>query len=96
MRHPHPSTDRATIEQIIGDPKKLDEELQEFREDAKVLSTPGLIDKYPKRWIAIYEGEVRAEARSINEVLNSADKQGLPRESVIIQYVDRTPRTMIL
>src|SRR5437773_1804462 len=85
---------RATIKQIIGDPRTLDEELNQYRRDSALLSSRDLIRKYAKRWIAIYGGKVRAEARSMEEVLEKADSQGLPRDRIVVQYIDDKPRTM--
>jgi hypothetical protein len=88
----------ATIESIIGDPKQLDAELQSFRKDTGMLSSRRamLLQKYPKRWVVIYNGKVHADARSFNEAIASADRLGLPRERVIIQFVDKNVRRMIL
>ena len=90
--------DRDKIEEMIGDPKRVDAELQEFRKDVKALSSCNamLIDKYTKRWIAFYRGKVQADARSLNEILAEVDRLGLPRESVIVRYIDRNTRTMIV
>jgi len=87
-----------TIEQLIGDPKKLDAELEEFRKSAKLLSSKRahLIVKYPKRWVAIYGGRVRADARSLNQILSKIDELGMPREHVIVRYIDKNLRRMIL
>lgn len=87
-----------TVAEIIGDPKQVDAELQAFRRDSKILSSrrARLIEKYPKKWVAIYDGKVQASALSLNSVLASVDKLGLPRESVVVRYVDRNLRRMIL
>src|SRR5438132_13318419 len=98
MSGPKTRLPRGEVEQIIGDPKRLDADLQEFRKDTQVLSSrrAKLMQKYPKRWVAIYRGEVQADARSLNEILKAIDQLGLPRESVVVQYVDQNVRTMIL
>lgn len=87
-----------TLAEIIGDPKHLDAELQKFRKDTKLLSSKRInfIAKYPKKWIAIYDGQVRADARSLKQVLIKVDQLKLPREGVVIRYVDRNLRRMIL
>ena len=87
-----------TLAEIIGDPKRLDAELQQFRKDSKLLSSRrmNLIAKYPKRWVVIYEGEVRADALTLRQVLAKVDELKLPRQSVVIRYVDRNLRRMIL
>ncbi len=87
-----------TLAELIGDPKRVDAELQKFRKDSKLLSSRrvNLIAKYPKRWIVIYDGEVRADARSLNQLLTKVDELNLPREEAVIRYVDRNLRRMIL
>jgi hypothetical protein len=87
-----------TIEQIIGDPKRLDTELQEFRRSAKLLSSRrvDLIAKYAKRWIAIYDRQVRADGSSLNQLLAKVDQLQVPRDRVVIRYIDRNLRRMIL
>ena len=87
-----------TIEQIIGDPKRLDAELREFSRNAKVLSSrkTHLIGKYAKRWIAIYDCQVKADASSLNQLLAKVDELQVPRDRVVIRYVDKNMRRMIL
>lgn len=87
-----------TLAELIGDPKRVDAELQKFRKDSRLLSSRrvNLIEKYPKRWIVIYDGEVRADARSLNQLLTKVDELNLPREEAVIRYVDRNLRRMIL
>lgn len=87
-----------TVEDIIGDPARLDMELQAFRKDTDLLSSEKgrLITKYSKRWIAIYDGEVRADAQNLNEILDEVDVLQLPRNSVVIRYIDRNVKRMIL
>ncbi len=88
----------ATIEEIIGDPKQLDVELQAFQKDSIILSSRrvSLIAKYPKRWIAVYDGDVKTDARSLRQLLANIDTLGLPRERVVIRLIDRNLRRMIL
>ena len=87
-----------TLAELIGDPQRLDAELQKFRKDTKLLSSKRMnfIAKYPKRWIAIYDGQVQADARSLKQILTKVDEMQLPREGVVIRYVDRNLRRMIL
>lgn len=87
-----------TLMEIIGDPVRLDAELQRFRADTKLLSSRrmNLMAKYPKRWIAIYDGQVRADALSLKQVLAKVDELSLPREGVVVRFVDRNLHRMIL
>lgn len=87
-----------TIEEIVGDPVRLDAELQKFREDTKLLSSRrvNLLKKYPKRWVAIYDGKVQADAPSLPAVLAKVAELSLPREQVVVRHVARNLRRMIL
>ena len=88
----------AAILEMIGDPRRLDADLQRFRKDTKLLSSKRMnfIAKYPKRWIAIYDGKVQADERSLKQLLVKVDELNLPREEVVVRYVDRNLRRMIL
>jgi len=83
---------------ILGDPRSVARELRAFRRTAKVLSsrTPRLIDEYPKQWVAIHKARVRAHAGTLQSLLAQVEEKGLPRGQVIVRYIDRTQRTMIL
>jgi len=91
-----------TREQVIlnqlGNPVDIDRELQSFRKSARVLSShhPRFIDRYQKKWVAIYDGRTRAQGRTLQSTLREIDRKGLPREHVIVRYIDRNQRTMIL
>ena len=86
------------IAKIIGDPKRLDAELREFSKSAALLSSKQahLIKDYSKRWVAVYKGAVKADGRSLNQVLAKVDELKVPRGSVLIRYIDRNLRRMIL
>ena len=91
-----------TMKQVIlnqlGNPADIDRELQSFRKSARVLSShhPRFIDRYQKRWVAVYDGKTRAQGRTLQSTLREIDRKGLPREHVIVRYIDRNQRTMIL
>jgi hypothetical protein len=83
---------------LLGDPKRVDRELQLFRKAARVLSSnrPRLIDRHPKQWVAVHEGKVTAQAKTLQSLLTQVDRMGLSREHIIVRFIDRTQRTMIL
>ena len=89
---------KTQIKELIGDPKEIDRELEEFRRAAKTFSSdhPRLIDEYPKQWVAVYCGKVEASGRTFGSVMAQVDRKGLPRERVIVRFIDRSQRTMIL
>ena len=82
----------------LGDPKEIDRDLRNFRRTAQVLSSnrPRLIDRYPKQWVAVYRGRVRASGGTFASVIAEVDRKRLPREHVIVRFIDRNQRTMIL
>jgi hypothetical protein len=88
----------ASLAALIGDPKAVYRELENFRKAAAVLSSqqPRMIEQYPKQWIAVYEGQVRAVADTLRELLALVDEKQLPREHIVVRFVDRDQRTMIL
>ena len=82
----------------LGNPADIDRELQRFRRSAKALSSnhPRFIDLYHKKWVAVYDGKTKAQGRTLQSVWRQLDKKGLPREHVIVRYIDKNQRTMIL
>lgn len=82
----------------LGNPADIDRELQSFRRSARILSShhPRLIDRYQKKWVAIYDGKTRAQGRTLQSIWQQLDKKGLPREHTIVRYIDKNQRTMIL
>lgn len=89
---------KSALLEAIGNPAIVDKELRSFRKSAKVLSSQRdrLIDKYAKQWIAVYRTKVVANGRTIQSVLDQVDRQKLPREQVIVRFIDRNARTMVL
>ncbi len=89
---------KAQVSELLGDPRQIDRELQQFRKAAMTFSSdhPRLIDEYPKQWVAVYCGKVEASGRTFGSVMTQVDKKGLPREEIIVRFIDRSQRTMIL
>ena len=87
------------IVDLIGDPRKADEEMQAFHLTASCLSSsshPRMIERYPGQWIALHTGKVRAHGTSIESVLAKIDMEGLAREQTIVRFIHDKPRTMLL
>lgn len=93
-----PKTLEKTILEKLGNPSEVDRELSSFRKSAMVLSSkqPRLINRYPKQWVAVYNGKTIATGRTLNSTLRNVDKKGIPREHVIVRYIDKNQRIMIL
>lgn len=88
----------GNIRELLGDPHEIERDLRSFRRTAHILSTdhPRLIDRYPKLWVAAYKGRVRATGRTLRSVLNQVESEGLPKDKVIVRFIDKTQRTLIL
>jgi hypothetical protein len=89
---------REQIRELIGDPVTVDQELQEFRNSALLFSKerPRLIDEYPRKWVGVFKGSVQADADTLRDLLRKLDEKKIPRSSVVVRYIDKTIRTMVL
>ena len=87
-----------SLQEIIGDPQRLDADLQRFRKDAKVLSSQRtkFAEKYPNRWVAVYGGKVQADADSLDHLLARLDALKIPRGKAVIRHMNQNMRRMIL
>jgi len=86
------------IRKILGDPAKIDRELQCFEKSTHALSSnqPRMIDLYLKRWVVLYDGDVRADAGTFEEAMASVSRLKLPRENVLVRFIEKNQRTLIL
>ena len=94
---PRETLERSVLRQM-GDPADVARELASFRKAAKSLSSkhPRFIEKYPKQWVVVYEGKVRARGQTMQSVLIQAKKQSIPIGNAIVRFIDRNERTFIL
>lgn len=88
----------SDVERVCVDPVEVGEDLDRFNRTVRVLSTehPRLLEKYPLLWVALYDGEVRATGSTLQSVLAEVGRQELPREHVLVRFIERNPRTLIL
>lgn len=91
-------TREQTMLDQLGNPADVDRELQSFRRSARALSSHHhqMIDRYQKKWIAVHDGKTKAQGRTLQAIWRDIDKKGLPREHIIVRFIDRNERTMIL
>jgi hypothetical protein len=90
---------KKTLASHLGaTPQQMDRELRTFSRAAKILSSdhPRLINQHPKQWVALYDGKIRASAKSFRAVVAKLKKQGLPPNETMIRYVDTSGRKLIL
>ncbi len=79
-------------------PETTARSLREFQRSARVLSSnqPRLVDEYPDQWIAVSDGTVVAHGDKLEKVLRQIDQKGIRRFEVIVRFIERTQRTLIL
>ena len=72
--------------------------LRRFQRTAHVLSSnqPRLINEYPDQWVAVSASTVVAHGKSLDSVLRKVDRKGVHRSDVIVRFIERTQRTLIL
>ena len=72
--------------------------LRKFQRSARVLSSnqPRLINEYPDQWVAVSDSTVVAHGKSLDNVLRKVDRKGVRRSDVIVRFIERTQRTLIL
>lgn len=92
------STKAQVLRELGGNLKKIDLELKIVRRSAQVLSSkhPRLIDQFSGQWVAVYNGQVRANARTFDRLMDQVDKDNLSRPDLIIRYIAEEDLTMIL
>lgn len=89
---------RAAVVRQLGDPGTVIRELRDYRRSAKALSAshPGMIDQYPKQWVVVHQGKVKARGQTLQSALLQAERKRLPTEHSIVRFIDRDERTFIL
>lgn len=82
----------------MGGARAIARGLAQFQKAARALSSdhPRLIDKYPKQWVVVFDGEVKARGRTMKSALLQARKRSIPLEHAIVRYIDKNERTFIL
>lgn len=86
------------LAQMDERPRTIARSLRAFQKSARVLSDnyPRLIDECPNQWVAVADGAVIAHCNTLKQVLKKVDAKGISRADVIVRFIDRTQRTLIL
>jgi hypothetical protein len=86
------------LTQMNERPKSVARSLRKFQRSARMLSSnqPRLIDEYPDQWVAVSDNAVVAHGEDLKKVLQQVDKKGIPRADVLVRFIERTQRTLIL
>jgi hypothetical protein len=86
-------------EKMLGaTPKQISRELRTFSRAARLLSSnhPRLVDKHPKEWVGLHDGEVCATSKSLSGLVRQLKQKGLSPGEAIIRYIDTSGRKLIL
>lgn len=86
------------LTQMNEHPRRMAQSLRAFQRSARLLSNnhPRLIDEYPDQWIAVADSAVMAHGDTLEQVLTQIDAQNISRADVIVRFIERTQRTLIL
>ncbi len=88
----------AAVLTMLGDPKAVDRELRAFQRDAELLSSKRqhLIEHYANQWVAIYRGDVVAQAKTLEPLVARLKQSRVPRGRAIVRYISDKSCKMIL
>lgn len=86
------------LEELGTTASQASKDLNAYAIDARLLSSNSqrLIAKYPNQWIAVYQGDVRATADTLEALLDELKKRSIPADKAIVRYIEDNPRIMIL
>lgn len=90
---------KKELELLFGDsPKQFRRELQSFSRSGHFFSAnySRLVKEYPKEWVGIYDGKLRATAKSSRSVVSKLKKKGFPPNLSLVQYIDVSGQKLIL
>jgi hypothetical protein len=92
------ATNNGDLQRIVGDAARLNRDVTQFRRSAEALSLDheALVRQYAGKWVAAYDGKIRAAEATLDRLLARVTQMGLPRESAVVEFVERQPVTLIL
>lgn len=92
----HPGRDLLT--EIGDEPERIAFELQEFSDSAQLLSKQWerLAEKYPMEWVCFHRGEVSANSKSLDALMEEMSNRGIPVNRAVIRFIDTKQKTLIL
>lgn len=93
-----PALSEERARSLFGDPSEVARRLRDFRQSASALSSshPRLIDEYPQEWIAVHHGGVRAHSKDLGDLLAQVDEAGIPRREILVRFMERNHRALIV
>jgi len=79
-------------------PEQIARDLRKFSRAARLLSSrrPRLINRHPREWVGLFDGEVCATAKSFEGLVKKLKHRGFSPSKAIIRYIDTSERKLIL
>lgn len=86
------------LKQMDESSKDIAQGLRAFQKSASVLSSdhPRLIDEFPDQWVAVTDSTVLAHGETLEGILQQIDARGIASSDVIVRFIERSHRTLIL
>lgn len=84
---------------LLGKPAvDVANEMQTFSKTARALSSEHLrlIDQHPQQWVGLYDGEVKVFGKTLKSVMAQLEERGYPKAEVVVRFIDRERRMLIL
>lgn len=90
--------EKEFIHEQVGDLTELVREMKDFDMSLETLcSNYGqILKEYPNQWVAVHQGEVKASAETHELLMAAVEQKGLPRHNVLIRFLDKTGRKLIV
>lgn len=94
---PGETVERSVLRQM-GEPKAVARDLARYRKAAKALSSdhPRFTEEFPKQWVVVYDGKVRARGQTMQSALLQAKELNLPTGNAIVRFIAKNDRIFIL
>lgn len=61
-----------------------------------LLNDHTLVDRYPDKWVGVWQGEVQAAEDDLDTLLKVLDKKDVPRSETATRFIEAEPVTLIL
>lgn len=86
------------VHPAIGDPAEFVRRQLSFKKSCDFFDAHyhELLKQYPDEWIGIFDGEVRAHAADIHELLARLDSLQVPRGNSLIEILETNPLPKVL
>lgn len=76
----------------------VEEELKRYGKDLEYLDEhrQELLERYPERWVAVYNLRVVGAAKDLRRLIGKLEKQGIPPGEVYREFLTRNEPLLIL